>query len=219
MSELYIDEKHKNPLPPEFDGEGGDWGGSYAPGGSGGDWGGGIGSWGGGGGGGIGGGAVVEYPSTIPGQEVWHIILSADMKTSLYQMLTDGDGRLLLNDSGCILTGGETGCIEILVECQIKGDASGDHVRCLLLSFVLETEDASSEFDSNTLLENLTNLPDGKIRIRAKWQTGHYDYSKYHTVRFRIGGENGKVTAWEKLPMGNYIDIIELKIKYGRLGV
>ena len=216
MSEFYLDEKPKNPLPPEFEGEGGDWGGSGGGGGGGGgspvtD----FGSWGGGGNGGGGGD---EPSSPEPGQEIWYIVLNGSMKTSLYQLLTDGEGRLLMNVSGDILTGGETGCVEILIECQIEGDASGSHVRCLLLSFVLETPDASADFDSNTLLENLTHLPDGKIRIRAKWQTGHYDYSRLHTVRFRIGGENGKVTAWEKLSMENYIDIIVLKIKAGRLG-
>ena len=46
------------------------------------------------------------------------------------------------------------------------------------------------------------DFADGLIDIYAKWQKGHYDYSKQHTVRFRLQHDEKNISPWFKLPLG-----------------
>ena len=196
MSEFYRNEK-PTPSPGGYWGGGGGGGGGGSPGGY----------WGGGGGGGTSPGTPSE-----PSEPTWHLIYGS-LQSSFPQILTGGDGFIQLDSSGYILAG-SSGCIDVSIYCQIQGTNSSSHVDCILLAFVIDNSASSVDYDA--MLANL-RLPNGSVRIRAKWQAGHYDYTSIHTVRFRIAGQ---VTPWVKLPLGSsYLDVAEIAVRNGQITV
>ena len=176
---------------------------------SGGYWGGGSGGGSGGGGGYWGGGTSPGTPSG-PEEQPWHLI-QGSLQTSFPQIFTNGDGFIQMDASGHILAG-SSGCMDLSIYCQIQGTNSSYHVDCILLAFVIDK--SGSNVDYNAMLANL-RLPNGAVRIRAKWQAGHYDYASLHTVRFRIAGQ---VTPWVRLPLGgSYLDMAEIAVRDGQI--
>ena len=186
MKEPFWDER---PIPTENGG----WSGSGGSGGSGG----GGGSWGGGG--------VSGGGGTDP-DEIW-FELFGNWAIHEQLILLDGEGYVLLSPEGEILQG-MNGCIDIKVECQIRGDSSGRHVRCLLLTNSLDPQ------ITGTLLDK---FPASSTRLFVRWQKGHYPHNSINTARFRI---NGEVSSWFKLPLqGSYVEFAEVAVRDGIVNV
>ena len=189
MAEFY---RNEVPTGSESGGWGGATGGGF------------VGSWGGGSGG-SGSGATGETPSEDP----WYLLIGK-LESAVPKILTNGDDFIQLDPDGAILTA-TSGCIDLKIYCQIQGTSSSYHVDCILLAFVVDS--TGNSVDHNTVLWTL-GLPNGRLRLRAKWQAGHYDYASIHTVRFRIAGQ---ITPWIKLSMTDYLDVAQLAVRDGQI--
>jgi len=189
MAEFY-----RNEIPQTGDGYGG-WGGTSGSGL--------VGSWGSGSGGGTG------NSGETPSEDPWYLLIGK-LESAVQKILTNGDDFIQLDPGGSILTA-TSGCIDLKIYCQIQGTSSSYHVDCILLAFVVDS--TGNSVDHNTVLRTL-GLPNGVLRLRAKWQAGHYDYASVHTVRFRIAGQ---ITPWIKLSMTEYLDVAKLAIRDGQI--
>ncbi len=152
---------------------------------------------------------VVEPDDPEATVEKWYLIYGT-LEAEYPQIVTNGDGFIQLDQDGAILTA-TSGCIDLRIYCQIQGTSSRYHVDCILLAFVVDS--TGNSVDHNTALQSL-GLPNGGLRLRAKWQAGHYDYASIHTVRFRIAGQ---ITPWIKLSMTDYLDVAKLAVRDGQI--
>ncbi|MDD5729408.1 MAG: hypothetical protein PHV59_12680 [Victivallales bacterium] len=152
-----------------------------------------------------------------PDQDQWHVLSS--WNHSQTEVLLNGDGYL--QGCGPWVLKGSNGCLELIVKAQIDGDDSGYHARCILFSFTMSERSGETNDPYEWLFGNIPVL-NGTMTLRAKWQAGHWDYEKIHTVRFKImmseDDEDGVITPWVKLPLGSpYVDIANIDIVHGQL--
>ena len=139
----------------------------------------------------------------------WFWITENDF--SFPPVLLESPNGVLLTSCGKLLLGNK-GCVSVGIECQIN-DGKSDHLRCILLRW--EVNAAQSDSFRSALDKLFANaaLPAGTITVKARWQSGHWDISKTHSVRFRC---MGFVTDWIALPLsGDYVPVLEIKLKNG----
>ena len=122
-------------------------------------------------------------------QNEWHPLANLNSDGS-FLPLVDGSG-VLLTHQGAILES-IAGCIQFIIECKIKDDSEGKHLRCIIIELV-----QLKGKKSQTVIKG--SLPNGRIEVRAKWQRGHYNYADVSRVKFRLQDQK-KSTEWIKLP-------------------
>jgi hypothetical protein len=197
MPEFYLDER------PTGDGGSSHWGGGSS--GSIDPWGA---SWG------SDGGESEEQPGED--QDQWYTLSS--WNHSQTEVLLNGDGYL--QGCGPWVLKGDKGCLDLTIKAQIDGDDTGYHARCILLSFTMSERTGETNDPYEWLFGNIPVL-NGTMTLRAKWQAGHWDYSKIHTVRFKLFSDNEDntiTTPWVKLPLGSpYVDIANIDVIHGQL--
>lgn len=181
--------------------------------------GGGSGGGGGGGGGGSGGGAWLPGGGSGGGgggsgddkPEDWFTVGIWGM-TGSFLPLVDGSDVLLMHN-GLVLES-VSGCVRVELECQVDGDSSGEHVRCIILELVYQYGDTTKSFIGGL-------LADGDIIVKAKWQSGHYNYASISKVRFRLKNDPNSVSPWVKLPFDVVIgkNVMLLTIRDGIVSI
>lgn len=154
----------------------------------------------------------VDYDTDSPGEtpeDDWHWITREDIL--LPPVLLESPEGFLLECAGKLLIG-NIGCVDIGIECRIN-DGKATHLRCILLRWEIEKEEQNTLRSALDALFANAALPAGTITVKARWQSGHWDIAKTHSVQFRC---LGFVTEWIPLPLtGGYIPVLKIRLKNG----
>lgn len=185
----------------EHPSEPGGGGGGGSGGGSGGGWSGGGGGSGGGGSGGLTGDWRPGEDEPWTGRWIWE----DDDGPSLPYLRLSENGELLYDDDGYLLIGTER-CKMCPAVLMFLDKESVSHLDCILCRLGGTTRRFQTGVFSDLFLRYgmfSWQIP-GKFELQAKWQAGHYDYTKLSEVDLKIYGVSfGPVAlplnAWRRI--------------------
>ena len=130
--------------------------------------------------------------------------------------LTAG-GALLVDADGALLTCAQL-CVEIpALIIYISGEDTRPHADCVLCRTtdparpvrVLPYSGFDGKADTPAAVGFWPAGTPGTYKLRAKWQSGHYDYAKIRHVKFVVYGVS---TGWETVPLSSWTDVATITI-------
>lgn len=174
------------------------------------------GSWtdgdGGGGGGGGGGNWGAETPETDPEEEMPEWAEETELFNRPF-LKTCPDGSLLTDGVSPELLTGSLICVwppQLLI--WLSGEEANSHARCLIVrcSRTLELNSGNNTENGGPAFSGFFDwINPGKFELSAKWQAGHYDYSKINSARFAAFGVD---LGYRVLPLQNFVRVMTVTV-------